>query len=613
MRRINLRRGRAICGFLLLVSVVGCSTPLERRFHTHVAYLASDRLAGRGVGTEGIELAAEYIAERFAGYGLEPAGDHGTYFQTFPIALRRTLGADARLALAGETEVRELGRDFIPFSFSSSDEFSGGVVFCGYGIEAEEKSHDDFSGVDLNGQVALMLRGEPTSWVEENQGRPTRHAMFRNKVYNVRDRGAVAVLIVNQAPTEPGEADQLTEFRETGAEAYGLPAFHVSRGFAQTMLERGGLGSLEELQQRLDAGSFVSAPLGHVKVNGKADVQSQSAPTRNVVAMLPGSGPNSDECVVIGAHYDHLGIQRPMTRRFRGGELVRETHEPAIHHGADDNASGVAALLEIARIAAQERGRNRSLVFIAFTAEEIGLHGSTYYVGQPACDPAKTVAMLNMDMVGRMDPESQRVTVFGAKTGAGIEEVLMSEAARLGLTIETTTDGGGRSDHAPFIRKEIPAMHFFTGIHADYHQPTDTADKINAKGGAAITRLVAHVALDLANRPDRPAFQAVKVERRDQAASDSTPGYRVVMGLTPGYGEGDRPGLKVEAVTPEGPAEVAGMMGGDLIVKIDGKDVANIYDYMGALRKNKPGDRVEVVVIRGGEEKTLSVTLAPAR
>jgi len=609
--KVLLSMARLALPLLGMVAAAGCATSLDRRFQSHIDYLASDRLGGRGVGTPGIELAAEYIAKRFEQTGLEPGGDDGTYFQTFSMSLHRSLTDQANLALAGDESERRIGRDFTPFNFSSNDKFDGGVVFCGYAIEAPDRSHDDFKGVDLTGKAALVFRAEPSRWSGTDD--PSPHALLRSKVYNVKDRGASALLIVNQRPAGD-ETDALMEFDGDHADAYGLPAFHVSRDFASAMLKSGGIGSIDELQNRLDAGNFASAELPHVRVSGSAALEQRSAPTRNVIGVLRGHGPLADECVVIGAHYDHLGLRKPMMRKFKGGKLVREATQPQIHNGADDNASGVSGVLEIARMAAAEPTLRRTLVFVAFSGEESGLHGSLKYVESPTCPLDSTVAMLNMDMIGRMPPESRRILVFGADTGTGLHEALNTAATDVGLTVAPSPDMGGRSDHAPFIRKDVPAMHFFTGHHSDYHQPGDDSDKINAAGGAKVLTLVHDVALSVANANERPQFVAVKAANPapgDPAAP--TPSYRVVMGLAPGYADDGKPGMAVEGVTPEGPAEVAGMKAGDRILRIGDKTVANVYDYMAATRKNNPGDTVDVVVSRGDQEITLKVKLSAAR
>ncbi len=595
--------------FALATLAGGCRTDLQRRFQAHIDYLASDDLEGRGVGTRGIQLAAEYIAQQFTQLGLEPAGEEGTYFQTFQMTLHRTLTGTSRLAFAGDAAERRLGEDFTPFNFSSDDSFSGAVVFCGYGIVAPEKERDDFVHVNLKGKVALMIRGEPASWADEN-GDATRHAMFRNKVYNAKDREAVAVLIVNQTPPE-GEADELMEFEARGANQYGVPAFHITRAMADAQLERGGLGSLTDLQERLDGGGYASTALAHASASGQAVFKTNSAPVQNVLAVLRGEGPLADEFVVVGAHYDHLGIRKPMMRRFKAGKLVKEELPPQIHNGADDNASGTSGLIEVARMLTEGPRPGRSVLFVAFTAEETGLQGSKYYVDHPFVSLDNTVAMLNMDMVGRMKPGDKQIKVFGVASGDSFQEILDRQASLVGMSVAPSYDTGGRSDQASFIRKSIPSMHFFTGHHSDYHKPSDDSDKINAVAGAKVVSLVCETVRDLATRKDRPAYQVVKLKGEDEAKG--TPSYRVVMGLAPGYVDDGKPGMAVEAVTPEGPADLAGMKAGDRVIRIGAKNVDNIYDYMAATRNNNPGDTVTVVVLRSGKELPLQVTLAGTR
>ncbi len=593
------------CGWLL----TGCASSLEHRFQAHIEYLASDQLEGRGVGSQGIELAADYIADQFAFAGLEPAGDDGTFFQTFSMTLRRTLTDESRLAFAGDKVERRQETDFITFSFSSDEEFSAGVVFCGYGIVNPDKSFDDFKDIDLTGKVALILDGEPPSWAGDDE-RPTRHSMHQSKVYNAKDRGAVAVLMVNQRPGE-GEADRLTEFVAEGSDAYGIPAFHITRAFAEDRLSAARVGTLDELQQKLDGGGSASAELAHQQASGKAGFKKTSAPTRNVLGTRRGAGPLADEYVVIGAHYDHLGIRKPMMRKFKAGKLLPDENLPQIHNGADDNASGTSGLIEIARMFAAAPPPRRSVLFIAFTAEESGLHGSKYYIDHPVVPLEHTVAMLNMDMIGRIKPGDDQVTVFGVQCGTGFAEILELSGGDAGLTIAPAVDEGGRSDHASFIRKQIPSLHFFSGNHPDYHKPSDDSDRINVAGGVKITKLVYETAKDLATREGRPEFQLVKSEKKEPAVATST--FRVVMGLSPNYTDDGTPGMGVDAVSSEGPAELAGMRAGDRIIRIGGKNIANVYDYMAATRNNKAGDTVEVVVLRDGKEQTLKVTLAPAR
>lgn len=585
---------------------------LAQRFQKHVDYLASAELGGRGVGEKGIELAAEYIAKEFAAAGLSPGGEGGTFFQTFPMTLHRELREDGRLEISGDTMKRRQKADFIPFNFSSDDAFEGPLFFAGYGAVNSDKHYDDFAGMDVNGAVVLVFAGEPSTWADA-EGTPTRHAGLRNKVYNAKDRGAAAVLVVNPASADGQEGDRLPEFVAEGADQYGIPAFHIGRSWAEWVTTTARLGTLDELQAKLDAGKPASSMLAHMKASGKASFNKRSAPTRNVIGIRKGQGALADEYVVIGAHYDHLGIRRPSLRTFKAGKVVEDHSEPQIHHGADDNASGTGAMIEIARLLVDSPGNSRSVAFIAFSAEESGLHGSKHFVESPTIPIDNVVAMLNMDMVGRLKSDEPVLQVFGTDCGDIFSQIVESAAAGTGLKIAPGVDYGGRSDHASFLRKNIPSMHFYTGAHPDYHKPSDTAEKINAPGGAAVTQLVYAVAKELAVRPQRPTYVAPKREATKDPAAGGVTTFRVVMGLTPNYGDDGKQGMLVDAVSPEGPAELAGMKAGDRILRISGKTVANVYDYMAATRNNKAGETVEVVVLRDGKEQSLKVVLAGAR
>lgn len=611
---LSMSRFPVLATFIAIFSLAGCATELQNRFQAHINYLASDDLGGRGVGTDGIELAARYIAQQFEALGLEPAGDHGTYFQSFPLTMYRTLTEECSLTFSDDPSARQVKRDYIPFRFSSNDSFSGPLAFCGYGIVVEDKDRNDFVHIDVKDKVVLVFRGEPSSWADSD-GYPSRYASFRNKIYNAKDRGALAVLIVNQKHEE-NDADDLIPFRAKGAENYGIPAFHISRAMAERALLLEGNKSLDELQERLNKGAYLSANWSKTTVTGYAGFKVIESPTKNVIGMLRGSGPAADENIVIGAHYDHLGKTIPMMRRFRKGKLVSSTSTtPQIHNGADDNASGVAGIIEIASMFVESKQRpQRSILFIAFTAEESGLHGSKYFVEHPTVDIDKTAAMLNLDMIGRMGFMSNRIQIFGAESGDSLPEILYSTAKNVGLSILPTNETGNRSDHASFIRKNIPAMHFYTGGHTDYHKPSDDAHKINSTGGVKVVAMVYEIARHLALMDKKPQFQKIKRNNKNQPEdSDNLPTYKVVMGLAPGYGEDGKEGMQVDSVSLEGPADVAGMKADDRIVEINGKKVANVYDYMAAMRNNKAGDSVEVIVHRKDKRITFQVTLAPAR
>lgn len=570
----------------------------------HIDYLAADSLQGRKPGTPGIERAAQYIADQFRSIGLEPAGDDQTFFQAFEVKLAAEKTDNGYLRIEGADIDAKQGDDYVPFYFSSDDKFSGDVVFAGYGIVNEDKKHDDFVHLDVEGKVVLMLRREPPSWANDNQGDYTPHAQFSNKIYNAKDRGAVAVLIANQNPGDDGE-DRLTRWIGMGGGGdYGLPALHVTRKLADKLLAAGGLNSLDALQNKLDAGGYASKALTGVKISGDPGIRRKTATTRNVVGMLRGSGKYANEVVVIGAHYDHLG--RTVPRRGFGQSKRSEEPQLQIHNGADDNASGTAGVIELAKALRRRSGLKRSVLFIAFSAEETGLLGSKHYVKHPSIDLDRIVAMLNLDMIGRLpvDDDDAKVQVFGTKAAEEFEEMIERLGKRRGLTIQASASAIGPSDHTSFYREKIPALHFFTGLHGDYHRPGDDTDKINTDGAVSVLNLVYDVAEEIVNGDAKPTYH----EFTERARVSGRGGFRVRMGIYPSYADNDD-GLVVDGVVDGGPAADAGMKSGDIIVKIAETDVANIRDYMGALRSNKPGDTVDVIVKRGGDKVTLNVKL----
>jgi hypothetical protein len=322
----------------------------------------------------------------------------------------------------------------------------------------------------------------------------------------------------------------------------------------------------------------------------------RSLPTQNVVAMLPGSDPVlTGEFVVIGAHVDHLG---------RDGEFAQDPEaKDAIRNGADDNASGTAALLELARLFSMVPTR-RSLVFAHFSGEELGLLGSAHFVGSPPFPLARAQAMVNFDMVGRL--RDNRVIVYGTATATEMRGIVDSANANVGLRVFAQGDGTGPSDHASFYLKDMPVLHFFTDLHDDYHRATDDIEKINAEGEARVVELAARIIRDLADRPSRLTFV------RSAAApvgTSSREGSNTYLGSVPDMAAGDVPGLRLTGIRPGSPADSGGLKAGDIIVEFDGKPVTDLYTYTDALYARQPGDMVHIVVLRGGDRITLNVTL----
>jgi len=567
----------------------------------HVYYLASDELGGRGTGTPGIERAGRYIADQFASAGIEPGGDDGTFFQNLEIDMGAELTEDGEFKVLGlEGDAPVLNTDYVPFSFSTGDAFEGPVVFAGYGIVEAERKWDDYAGLDTAGKVVLMLRREPTSWSGGARG-ASRASRFDAKVETAKKHGAAAVLIVNQKPDE-GAEERLVPFGGRGRGDYGLPAFQVTRALADRMLAAGGMDTIEELQDRLDAEEPVhsSAPLNGVNLRGRAGLKRTSATARNVVGVIHGKGPLAGEYLVISAHYDHLGTA---ASRSMFGRQDQDA-EKQIHNGADDNASGTAGLIELGKALVRQQDLKRSVLLAAFTGEEMGLLGSEHYVEHPSVPLEKIVACVNMDMIGRMEPDSNKFYVYGTGTATGFEELVLRAATEEGLQVDEIKASSGQSDEASFYEKQIPSMHFFTGMHPDYHRPTDDSDKVNEQDAVRALAVVGGVVWQIINAEQRPVFQDVG------GFAGVRQGNRVVMGIYPeDAAESAEKGLRVARVVPDGPAQKAGMKDGDCIVRIQETAVGGMDDFRQALRQRKAGDSVQVIVHRGEEEVTLTVTL----
>lgn len=560
------------------------------RYLRHITLLAHDRLKGRDTGSSGIDIAAGYIAGQFTDIGLKPGGTDGSYFHEFKLNFGGKLADSASLSFSG-VEVPQLspGQNWTAPGWSAEGTFSGDVVFVGYGIIHPEKNHGDYAGVDVKGKVAFMVRREPAAWRSEG-GSFSRHSWFATKVGLAREKGAVGVIFVNQA-TE--QADSLSGSAMDRAN-YRLPAVQVKREVADALFKAAGMDSLAAVQQKLDAGTTCSQLMGTIRVNGA--IAFEGTPARNIIGLLPGTGPNADEYVIIGAHYDHIGEQ--------GGQ---------IHNGADDNASGTAGVIEVARAMAATPGRNRSAMFITFSGEERGLLGSAQFCADPTVPLDRIIAMLNMDMIGRLaDTHENMLAIQGLGTGDCFKEIVDRHAKAMNFDFLPDDSARGPSDHASFYNAGIPSLFFFTGIHPDYHQPGDDTPKINAIGGANVAHLVYNIALDLVNRPARPVFARVDSApdifrgQRPGAASGARP--RAVLGVVPAPDDGQR-GWLIASVSPDMPAAKAGMKDGDRIIRIGERAVNNLADYLKAIEDKKPGDEIEITVLRGTEETRLKATL----
>ena len=571
-----------------------------------VRWLADDARRGRMTGSAGEEAAAEWIAERFARAGLEPAGDGGTYFQGYVATIGIEYGDDNRLVVEG---LHGLGmfsvkHDFIPFGFSASGEIEANVVFAGYGITDEKTGYDDYAGIDAEGKIVLALRHEPqqknphsgfdgTGW--------SRHALFRTKAINAREHGAAGILLFTGPLSDAYEDDDLV--RLSGDQGLGgsrILAAHIKSDIGEDFLETAGVDVeawMRRVDETLEPNSF---PLDDaVRVKMGISLVTERRPTQNVVARIPGRDPSAG-AVLLGAHYDHLGVGRM-------GSLAPKT-VGEIHNGADDNASGVAALVELARVLASGEPPERTVVFAAFSGEELGLLGSAHMTDAPPVPLDELQVMVNMDMIGR--PQGNAVTVGGTGTSPEFDPLIDRLAEASPLDVKKDASGYGASDHTSFYAKDVPVLFFFSGLHSDYHRPSDDWDRIDREGFLEVTRMVHDAVVDLANRPERVEF-ARAAEDRDGPHGSGSPGrgYGPYLGTIPDFADREDPGVALTGVREGSPAEMAGIRGGDVVIRFAGREIGDLYDYTDALRSKEPGDAVEVVVLRDGGEVVLRAVL----
>lgn len=632
------------------------STPSVDQLRQVVTYLASDALEGRRTGTQGAIDAANYVAGEFARFGLKAgmqvtrggsrtrAEARSRYLQPFPYVAKVELGQNNLLFVnpgrADDMAQFMVSEDWLPLGFSTNGSVKNAeMVFAGYGISSSELKYDDYAVSYAKDRVAIVFAGTPDG--DNPHGQFVQAGQIRFKAAAARAAGARALLII--ADEEKLKDDRLARLSYDNAGEAGIPVIVISRRLAAKLLaaDNAQLSDFEKtadsrtgFETEMTPARMMRMPIKGRKLDLSINVLRRESPSFNVIGILPGSDPKlRGEALVIGAHYDHLGL---------GGEGSLAPREGDIHHGADDNASGVAGVLELARLLSTQNPKpRRTIVFIAFSGEEEGLIGSSYYVNHPIVPLANTVAMINMDMIGRLKDrklivggigtaqewrtmidtantiQSASLSVNGTGAGSangspnlptmpivvganGKPVVSLDPAKQFLLTLNE--DGYGPSDHQSFYAKQVPVLFFWTGTHEDYHKPSDTADKINYEGEARVVSFVAGIARDIDHSDKRPTYTVAKSDSQGR-----TGGFRVYLGTIPNYGE-TNDGLLLDGVRDNSPAAKAGLKGGDRIVKMAGHDVKNVYDYTYALGEMKAGQEYEVELVRDGQRMTLRIT-----
>jgi hypothetical protein len=576
----------------------------------YVKYLASPEMRGRATGSPELEKAAAFIRDQFRSLGLQPlSGD--SYYQDFEVTTSARLGPRNQLKYSNGSEKLKLKsqQDFIPLNLSSPGKVAGDVVFAGYGITAPEYNYDDYADLDAKDKIVLVLRHEPQEFDDKSvfEGKVnTAHSEIVNKAVNAKMHGAKAVLLVNDVAAHPNDADQLEKFgTTTGPANAGIELAQVKEDLAAKWLALAGK-NLESIEASIDRDlhpqSFALPATLHLEMN--IDISREVKTVHNVGAYLPGE---TSEYVIVGAHYDHLGLGEQYS--------LAPSMAGTVHPGADDNASGTAGVMELAHWFSSEPKHARGILFLTFAGEELGLLGSSYYANHPILPLNQAVAMINMDMIGRI--RDRKVYVGGVGTGSTFAALLKEAGPRHDFETDVTERGGyGSSDHTSFAAKQVPYLFFFSGLHADYHKPSDTWDKIDAPSAVRLLGLVADVMDHLRDAPGRPQF--VRVAEPQPPADPASPHTGKVSGYGPDFGSipdfTELPnGVRFADIRPGSPAAKAGLRAGDILTEFDGKRIQNLYDFTYALRAKRPGQEVLVKVLRGDQTIEAKVLLTERR
>jgi len=555
----------------------------------HISFLASDSLKGRYPGAEGGILSASYIRQMFLDYGLTPMLENG--FQNFKVVTGSSLGTKNSMTLNDISLT--ITSDYMPLAFSANTLAEGKVAFVGYGFEIETDSlkWNDYTMIDVTGKWAMILREDPEPDNMESEFIP--FASDRAKATLAKDKGAIGVLFVNGVNVSKNDTTIELTYDQNLSDA-GIPVINITRALANKILNK--TATIEEIEQNIitNMKSVVIQSESVIKAN--VDVVQNLANTRNIVFAINAKKP-TNQYIIIGAHYDHLGM---------GGSGVnsRMPDTIAAHNGADDNASGVAGIIELAGyIASKADTLKKNVIFVAFDAEEMGVLGSKYFVDNLPVKKSTITAMLNFDMIGRMKHDTIGITVGGTGTAAEFDSLLNSHKPAFNVT--HSPDGYGPSDHAPFYSENISVLFFTTGAHEDYHTPFDDVEKINIEKEKEVMEYASKILLELASNTDTLTFKSTGSPKN----GDQRRRLKVTLGVIPDFSGVTKNGLGIDGVRVGGPAEKGGILKGDKIISINGAEVTNIYDYMYRLSKLKPATVAAIEIERAGKKQVLLIQL----
>jgi hypothetical protein len=561
-----------------------------QELESHINYLASDKLAGRYPGTEGDMLAATYIRDRLESYGLQPLLGDG--LQVFNIIYSVKAG-DNNLILDGNE--LEMSEDFMPFTFSENKKFEGDIIFAGYGFEIDDDSikWDDYEDIDITNKWVLILRADPE--VDNPDSKFAAYSNDRDKCMLAKDKGAGGVLLVSGEAFDPKDE---FESLDNGGYSVGIPVFRVTRAVANKILETTD-HNIESLELILNESRTPYNLETSVIASGSSELIEEESSTQNIIMVLPGTDPIlKDEYVLIGGHFDHLGMGGPGT----GSRALDTT---GIHFGADDNASGVALMLEIAEKFAATGLNSRSIIFSAFAAEEMGLLGSKYLAENLPFEASSINAMINLDMVGRLK-DTRILQVGGTGTAPEFKDLAYQYTDTGSFELAISEEGYGPSDHSSFYAIDVPVMYFSTGAHLDYHTPSDSPDKINYQGMVDISEIVYNISAEMASGSAKYTFHEAGPKTQ---VSRGMRRKGVTLGIMPDFAGNIKNGLRADFITPGKPADLGGMEKGDIITAINGLPINNIQDYMFRLSKLKFGETITVEVARGDKKELLLISL----